>query len=434
MYSSTQSAGADQGGGVDPEGRVPAGASVPPPTERLYHTDAYQRSFGARVTAVTRAQGEGGLRTHVVLDRTAFYPTSGGQPHDTGTLSGVRVVDVLDVDDRIIHVLEGPASEQSLTVGAEVQGTVDWDRRFDHMQQHTGQHVVSAVFLSVLGAETVSVHLGESSTLDLALPALTPDDARRVEEAANRIILENRPVTVRFIDAAEAAPLGLRRPPHRTGMLRVVEVADCDRSACGGTHVRATAEIGPLALRRWERARGRLRVEFLCGWRAVRDYWWKHALVSEWSGRLGVRDADLGDALDRLAIQAQERDRELQEARRRLLGYEAAGYLAALPPGLDPKVLRLEVAQRDPGEIRMLLRELTGRAPCIVLAGDRETGRLYFSRSPGEGPDMAALLGRVCAAEGGRGGGTPEFAQGAVSSGGAVLRALALAEGEVARA
>ncbi len=401
--------------------------------ERLYYTDAYQRTFTARVTAITPGD-DPGRGARVVLDRTGFYPTSGGQPHDTGTLAGVPVVDVIDVEDRVVHVLAPPAAGHGIAVGAEVEGALDWDRRFDHMQQHTGQHVVSAEFLRVLGAETVSVHLGDASTLDLALSTLTPEDARRVEGAVNQVVFENRPVTVRFIDAGAADSLGLRRPPRRTGMLRVVEVEGCDLSACGGTHVRATAEIGPILLRRWERTRDRIRVEFLCGWRAARDYGWKHGLVSAWSARLGIGERDLGDALDRLATQAQERDRAFLEARKRLMSYEAAERLADAPPGPAPRIVRLDVPGRDPDETRMLLRALTSQARCIVLAGDAETGRLYFSRSPGEGPDMAALLGRVCAVEGVRGGGSPEFAQGAVPPGGAVARALTLAEREVGRA
>jgi alanyl-tRNA synthetase len=428
MYSSTSTGGTGSGGAGSPDP-----ASPPPETERVYHTDAYVRTFVARVTAVAPGQ-DPDRQTRIVLDRTAFYPSSGGQPHDTGTLAGAPVVDVIDADGRIVHVLAGPAAADGLSVGAEVQGTVDWDRRFDHMQLHTAQHVLSAAFLRVLGAETESVHLGDSATLDLDVSALVPEDARRVEEAANRVVFENRPVTVRQVDASAAASLNLRRPPRRTGPLRIVEVADFDRSACGGTHVRATGEIGHIVLRRWERRGGRIRVEFLCGWRALRDYWRKHALVTEWSARLGVHDQELGQAFHRLTAQGQERGRALEEARRRLAGYEAAERLAAAPLGPGRTVLRVEATHRDPDDVRMLLRELTTRARCIVLAGDGETGRLSFSRSAGQGPDMAALLGRVCAVEGGRGGGTAEFAQGAVPPGDAVARALARAEEEIARA
>lgn len=417
MYCST-------GGGAAGEA---APARGPAGTERLYYADAYLRAFPARVAAVVPAPGG---RAGVVLDRTAFYPTSGGQPHDTGTLAGHPVVDVVEDGDEIVHVLGGPGPGSRLEAGAEVEGAIDWDRRFDHMQQHTAQHIVSGVFLQLLGAETVSVHLGDSSTLDLEAASLSPEDARRVEDAVTRIVFENRPVTVRIVPASEAGLLGLRRPPRRQGPLRVVEVEGCDRSACGGTHVRSTAEVGLVLLRRWERTRGRVRVEFLAGWRAVRDYRWKHALVGEWSARLTVGDRELGDALERLARDARERERALADARRRLLAHEAER-LAAAPAGPGPRVLRLEFPQRDAEEVRLLVRELVSRAPCVVLAGVRETGRLYFSRSPGAGPEMAAVLGRASRAVGGRGGGTAEFAQGTVPPGEAVGRALALAEQEV---
>lgn len=272
-------------------------------TERLYYTDAYLRTFTSCVVAFA-LNGTWGGRPGVTLDRTAFYPTSGGQPHDTGTLGGAAVVDVVEVNGSIVHIVGGldgvPPASSALAVGAEVEGTVDWERRFDHMQQHTGQHVLSAVFARELGAETVSVHLDGSSTLDLAISSLEPEAARRVEDAANRIVFENRPVTVRFVSEAEAAQLGLRRPPQRSGTIRVVEVLDCDRSACGGTHVRSTGEIGPIVLRRWERTKGQIRVEFLAGRRAIDDYRWKHALITEWSGRLTVGERDLHGALDKL--------------------------------------------------------------------------------------------------------------------------------------
>ncbi len=400
-------------------------------TERLYYTDAYLRVFTARVVAIEPA-GEWGARPGVILDRTAFYPTSGGQPHDTGTLGGAPVLDVVEVNGSIVHIVAGrdevPPASSPIVPGAAVEGTADWASRFDHMQQHSGQHVLSAIFSRVLGAETVSVHLDGSSTLDLAISSLEPGAARRVEDEANRVIFDNRPVTVRFVSEAEAVQMGLRRSPQRSGTIRVVEVADCDRSACGGTHVRSTGEIGPIVLRRWERIKGQTRVEFLAGWRAIDDYRWKHALITEWSGRLTVGDRDLGAALDRLAREARDRERALSEVRARLLAHEAAERLAAVPAGGGPKIIRLDVSRRDPQEIRQLLREMTGREASVVLAGYEATGRLYFARSPGDGPSMAAVLDGVCRASGGRGGGTPEFAQGAVASGGTVAQVLGLAE------
>ena len=404
---------------------VPPGTAA---TERLYYADAYRRTFLAGVLALVPSAGG---RTGVVLDRTVFYPTSGGQPHDTGTLGGIPVVDVIDADEHVVHVLEPGASPPS--VGAEVEAEIDWERRFDHMQQHTAQHLVSAAFLEHVRAETVSVHLGETSTIDFERAGLSPAEASAVEDAVAGAVYDNRPVTARFVDADEVEKLGLRRPAKRTGMLRVIEIEGLDRSACGGTHVKTTGELGPVLLRRWERAKGHLRVEFLAGWRALRDYRSKHALVSEWSGRLTVGDRELSEALGRLVARAEDRERALAASLRRLLAYEAVERLAAAPAAGGPKVLRLEFPARDADEIRLLLRELTSREPSVVLAGVVDTGRLYFVRSPGVAADMAAVLKTAVGAVGGRGGGTAEAAQGAASPA-AVARALDLAVDQVRRA
>lgn len=415
MYSST-------GRDLSP---VPSGTAA---TERLYYTDAYRRTFLAGVLAVVPSAGG---RTGVVLDRTVFYPTSGGQPHDTGTLAGVPVVDVIDADEHVIHVLEPGATPPA--VGAEVEAEIDWERRFDHMQQHTAQHLVSAAFLEHLHAETVSVHLGDSSTIDFERAGLSPAEATAVEDAVADAVYDNRPVSTRFVDDGEAERLGLRRPAKRTGTLRVIEIEGLDRSACGGTHVKTTGELGPVLLRRWERAKGHLRVEFLAGWRGLRDYRWKHALVSEWSGRLTVGDRELSDALARLAARVEDRERALAASLRRLLAYEAAERLAAAPAGGGPKVLRLEFPARDADEVRLLLRELTSREPSVVLAGVVDTGRLYFVRSPGVDADMAAVLKAAVGSVGGRGGGTAEAAQGTAPPA-EVARALDLAVDRVRRA
>jgi alanyl-tRNA synthetase len=224
-------------------------------TDRLYYQDAYLTEFDAAV--LDRA--EGGRR--VYLDRTAFYPTSGGQPFDTGALGEADVVDVVDEGDRIAHLLAAPIAAD------RVRGRVDWTRRFDHMQQHTGQHLLSAVIAERFGHETVSVHFGrESSTLSLATGALTAERVAEAERFANRAVTENRQVKVTFEDAAAAA--GLRKAPDRQGTLRIVTIDGLDRSACGGTHVRATGEIGAILIRKVERVKQLVRLEFLCGERA----------------------------------------------------------------------------------------------------------------------------------------------------------------------
>ena len=229
-----------------------------PMTERLYYTDSYKREFQARV--VERSDDG---RT-VYLDRTLFYPTSGGQPFDAGSIGGVAVIEVVDEEERIAHRLAAP-----LAAEGEVAGEIDWARRFDHMQQHSGQHLLSAVFEELFGLHTVSFHLGaESATVDLEGGSV---DARTVVEAerrANQVVAENRAMDVRFEDASTAQ--GLRKPSERAGTLRIVSIDGLDRSACGGTHVRTTGEIGPILLRRTEKIRQSVRVEFVCGGRAVR--------------------------------------------------------------------------------------------------------------------------------------------------------------------
>ena len=227
-------------------------------TSRLYYTDAYLASFDGRITEIA----DDGRR--VYLDQSAFYPASGGQPFDLGSLAGALVADVVDEDVRVAHVLTAPLSGH--TVGDAVHGEIDWHRRFDHMQQHTGQHLLSAVFADVLGYETASVHFGaDRSSLDLDVGAIDAQRLGDAERRANEIIWENRHVTVTFEESATTS--GLRKPPPREGTLRVVTIDALDRSACGGTHVRATGEIGAIVLRGTERMRKQTRVEFLCGGR-----------------------------------------------------------------------------------------------------------------------------------------------------------------------
>ncbi len=226
-------------------------------TERLYYTDSYLREFHARVLDRTP---DGAM---LYLDRTAFYPTSGGQPHDAGSIAGAVVVDVIDEGERIAHRTASPVD------AAEVDCQIDWTRRLDHMQQHTGQHLLSAVFIEQFAIETMSFHLGqEISTIDLETPAVDMAKVVAAERRANKAVAENRPILVTYEDAVAAGDL--RKPSDRAGTLRIVSIDGLDRIACGGTHVRLTGEIGPIFIRRLEKIRNCVRVEFLCGGRAVR--------------------------------------------------------------------------------------------------------------------------------------------------------------------
>jgi alanyl-tRNA synthetase len=347
----------------------------------------------------------------VALDQTVFYPASGGQPPDRGTINGTPVADVREDDGDIWHVLQGPVME----AGARVTAAIDWDRRFDHMQQHTGQHILSAAFLRALGAQTLSVHMDRSCTLDLAVPAIDPDGLARVERMANTVVMENRPVTIRDVDDDEAAALDLRRPPRQTGLIRVVEVADFDRSACGGTHVRATAEVGPILIRGWERYKAGARVEFLCGWRALQDYRRTRALMRDVTGRLTTGEDDATDAIGRLQERARRLERDLEAARRALLGHEAASLVAAAAPrgAAATRVVVRTFAGRSMEDLRALAQAITALPDAVAILASDPGRRLIVARGRGLALDASDVLRATLAPHDGRGGGRADVAEGA---------------------
>lgn len=371
-------------------------------TERLYYTDAYLRTFDARI--VDRANDG---RT-IYLDRTAFYATSGGQPFDTGTLAGIPVTDVVDEGDRIAHVLAAPAPASET-----VSGSIDWARRFDHMQQHTGQHLLSAIFADRFKLDTVSVHFGATtSTLDLDTESLSRDKLLAAEGLANAAIAEPRAVSVAFEDAASAA--GLRKAPPREGEIRIVTIHALDRSACGGTHVRSTAEIGAILVRRTERVRKTTRVEFVCGLRAVRTARADHELIAELAHSLGVAPAEL------VAATSAQRDelRAAQAARREasdaLDGYRAREHFDAAVP--DANGRRRIVERRAAGsveELRSLAQAILALGPALFVGTLAHPPTIVVASS-NAALDAGAALKKVLAEHGGRGGGNARIAQGTV--------------------
>jgi alanyl-tRNA synthetase len=370
-------------------------------TDRLYYTDAYLCAFDAAVIDAA----EGGRR--VYLDRTAFYPTSGGQPHDTGLLGGARVLDVVDEGDRVAHLMERPLAP------GPASGAVDWPRRFDHMQQHTGQHLLSAVLADLFGHATIGVHFGGgSSSLDLDTPALDHGRVVEAEARANAVVTENREVEVSFEDAAGAADL--RKPSDRRGVLRVVTIRDLDRSACGGTHVRATGEIGSLQIRRVERVRRSIRLEFLCGERAVRGARADLDLLARLAGPYSAPAEELPTLL------ARQRDeiKQALAARRELEGALDARrarelYAAALP---DAAGIRRIVVGDEPGMTRERLRGLAQAVialPRAIFAGTAaEPPAVLFAASEDSGVDAGTVLRAELERAGGRGGGNPRIAEG----------------------
>ena len=388
-------------------------------TERLYYTDAYRAAFSARVVD----RGEQG--TLVYLDRTAFYPTSGGQPHDTGRLGSSPVLDVIDQGDRIAHRVASPLASDS------VEATIDWPRRFDHMQQHTGQHLLSAVLAELAGPATVSVHFGrESSTLDLDTPSLAPEQIVEAELQANRIVTENRPVEVSFEEADSAE--GLRKASDRAGTIRIVTIRDLDRSACGGTHVRATGEIGPILIRGHERVRKSLRLEFLCGERAVRRARTDHDLLAS----LATAQSASPEELPALFAAQREEIGGAMAARRELETALARYRARDLYEGASPSSagIRFVVLREDagpPDRLKPLAMAVAALPRGVFLGATREPAGVILATADDSGVDAGKMLKESLGTVGGRGGGNTRLAQGSVPLADALERAIGALTGAI---
>jgi alanyl-tRNA synthetase len=376
-------------------------------TERLYYHDAYAREFDAAVVGVDAVSERPG-HFAAVLDRTAFYPTSGGQPFDTGILGAARVVDVIDGDDgRILHLVEGP-----IELGP-TRGAIDWPRRFEHMQQHTGQHVLSAAFARLLNVATVSFHLGSTaSTIDLARE-VTPVEIARAEDEANLVVWENRPVTIRFADADEVAALPLRKESKREGVVRLVDVEDFDVSACGGTHVARTGAIGIIAVAAFEKFKGGTRLEFLCGGRALAGY---HALrdtVAASVRLLSVLPAELPAAIDRGQTDARDLRRQVKDLQTRLAGHEAATLAEGAEPVGSSRVVIAALEGWDANGLKTIATAISARPGHVaVLLTTPSPSSIVVARAPDLVVDSGAILKQMTAQFGGKGGGRPELAQG----------------------
>ncbi|MCS7178095.1 MAG: DHHA1 domain-containing protein [Anaerolineae bacterium] len=382
-------------------------------TERLYYTDSYQTRFTARV--VERLIWAG--HPAVVLDRTAFYPTSGGQPSDRGRLEGIPVigVEIREPDGAIVHLLEAPLLRD------EVVGEVDWSRRFDHMQQHTGQHLLSAACEQWLDADTVAFHLGaEVSTIDLNIPRLSREALEEVEERVNRIIWEDRLVRAYWVHPEAVAALPLRRPPVVEGPIRLVEVAGeeggrpFDLSPCGGTHVARTGEIGLLKVLRLDYRGQETRVEFLCGGRALRDYRMKNGVVADLAARLTVGYRELPEAVSRLQEEAKEARQEARGLRQRLVEVEAERLAETAIASGSWRVAWGVKENWEPADLRALAQKVADRPGTVALVASVGGERVHLCVACAEGgpADATALLRAVAEPLGGKGGGQARFAQG----------------------
>jgi alanyl-tRNA synthetase len=375
-------------------------------TERLYYKDSYLTEFRARVVDASPDQ------QRVYLDRSAFYPTSGGQPFDTGQLGGLSVIEVIDEGDRVAHVLNKPLTPAD--VDGQIDGLIDVTRRFDHMQQHTGQHLLSAVLLEMFDAATVSFHLGaEACTIDIAR-VLEAEQLRQAERRANQIVFENRPVAISFQHSSE--DLGLRKPTEREGDVRIISIQGLDRSACGGTHVRATGEIGPILLRKLDRMRGNQRIEFLCGGRAVARARADFEALSEIAR---VFSAPL-DEVPAMVEAQREKLQEAERARRRtameLAQASGRALYAETAPGSDGVRRILRRLESLSEESRAEAQTFAAAGPGIFLAVVETPPSVLLAASKESGVHAGDLLKRALTEAGGRGGGNAALAQGSLPS------------------
>ncbi|HEV3512691.1 MAG TPA: DHHA1 domain-containing protein [Candidatus Sulfotelmatobacter sp.] len=396
--------------------------------DRLYYHDPFLYDFEAEVREQIQSP-----RPALILDRTAFYPTSGGQIHDTGWISSetakLKVTEVADTEDgKIVHYLEAPVD---LKPGTRIRGQIDPARRRDHMQQHSGQHVLSAAFVRLFHMPTVSFHMGDDyCSIDLDTPTLTKTQIEEVERLANEIILENRPVDIRFVTREEAGKLGLRKiPPTERDELRLIDIRDFDLTACGGTHVRHTGQIGCILLRKFEKVRQGWRVEFIAGLRAVstarRDYTTLTEAASLFSAHIYDVPQQVRKSLDEIRGLRKQREQFLEE----LAEAQAFALLAQTPEANGRKLVIRTLDDREMNFLKLLAQKLTRLSPNVValLATKSPPPSLVFAQSPGQPYDMSSLLKKAVATLGGRGGGTKDMAQGGAPDAGGLQAALATA-------
>jgi alanyl-tRNA synthetase len=398
-------------------------------TERLYYHDSFLYDFDAEVREVLDTP-----RPAVILDRTAFYPTSGGQIFDTGWITSdsakLRVSEVVDTEDgRVIHYLEAPLKD--VKPGARVRGQIDPERRRDHIQQHSGQHVLSAAFVRLFKMPTVSFHMADDyCSIDLDTPTLTEKEVESAERLANEIILENRPVDMRFVTRDEAGKLGLRKlPPAERDELRLIDIRNFDLTACGGTHVSQTGQIGCVLLRKTEKVRQGWRVEFVAGQRAIATARRDFATLTETAALFSAHIYDVPQqsrkALDEIRSLRKRGERSLEE----LAAAHAAALFTETPVSNGRKLIVRNFPDRDVNFIKLLAQKLTHQSSAVIalLASTSPVPSLVFAQSAGESYDMGALMKEIMSTYGGRGGGSKDMAQGGLPHADTLNAALAAA-------
>ncbi|WP_347551134.1 DHHA1 domain-containing protein [Pseudalkalibacillus hwajinpoensis] len=375
---------------------------------KLFYQDPYITSFSAKL--IKQGHDEAG-RTYVVLDQTAFYPTGGGQPHDTGTLNGLNVIDVEEVNGEIRHYLESTFYDQK-----EVNGEINWSRRYDHMQQHAGQHILSAAFEDQFGYKTVSFHLGqEMCTIDLDIPSLDEAEARRAEAFANEVIQHNLPIKTKWVNEEELAEYKLRKQVAVADNIRLVIIPEVDYSGCGGTHPSSTGQVSSVSILKIEKQKKQTRVHFVCGNRVLTELYDKQGVVLGLTNVLNVPQSDLVQAAHRVLVQSKEHEKTIDELKDRLLTYEAKELLESAGMIHDQRVVHLISKEYGMRELQKLAKTILNEdATIIVFFISEMEGKMQIvcGRGSEVNMDMNLALKGVLPLINGKGGGKKDFAQG----------------------
>ncbi len=404
-------------------------------TDRLYYHDSFLYNFDAEVRDAVESP-----RPALILDRTAFYPTSGGQIHDTGWITTVtsesgptarmRVTEVADTEDgHIVHYLEAPL--KNIQPGTRVRGEIDPVLRRDHMQQHSAQHVLSAAFVRLFGMPTVSFHMADDyCSIDLDTPSLTKEQVEAAEKLANEIMIENRAVDVRYVTRDEAASLGLRKlPPAERDQLRLIDIRDFDLTACGGTHVSQTGQIGGILLRKFDKVRQGYRVEFVAGQRAIATARRDYTTLTETAALFSSHIYEVPQQVRKSLEEIRSLRKQVEQSQDELAVAQATALLAETPASNGRKLIVRTFADRDLNSIKLLAQKLTRQSKVVIafLATTSPQPSLVFAQSAGQPYDMGALIKETLARLGGRGGGSKDLAQGGVPQADGIDAALAAA-------
>jgi len=390
-------------------------------TNRLYYRDSFLYDFDGEIVEVVAPSGAE-ARTGLVLDQTAFYPTSGGQVHDTGWIAPdgaapdtkLRVIEVAESDDgRVVHFIEG---EHALVKASRIHGSVDPGRRRDHMQQHSGQHVLSAAFVRLFSLPTVSFHMGDDyCSIDLDAPSLTAEQVVAAERLANEVVLENRSVEVRFVSQEQARNLGLRKiPPVEKDELRLIDIRDFDLTACGGTHVSGTGQIGAILLRKTEKVRQGWRVEFVAGERAIATARHDFTVLSEAAGLFSSHIWDVPQQVRKSLEEVRSSRKGREQLLEEIAELHAKQLLAETAAEAGRKMIVRVLPDRDVAFVKLLAQRLTrlDSTTVVLLGATAGQPSLVFAQAPGMPFDMGALMKDAMAKLGGRGGGSKDMAQG----------------------